>query len=88
MPHWVDIAQSLELVTPDAPIGLKPMLRQAVDEIRRLREERRIEREWPTIKTYMGVTLDELWRVYNEQQRWREANIPGGIQFKDWKAFR
>lgn len=65
---WTDIAKAMEDMIDVAPNGVKPMFRQAIDEIRELREKVRVQREWPTIQTYQGYPLEELHR---DAMSWR-----------------
>lgn len=37
LPKWIDIADAMEELIGSAPDGIKPIFRQAIDEIRMLR---------------------------------------------------
>lgn len=62
VPHWADIAAVLEemLGVPTLAPGLAPMLRQAVDEIRKLRS--RVAFDSQIVTKYNGERLEDLYR--------------------------
>lgn len=60
--EWKDIAIAMEQTITSAPPGLKPMMRQAVDEIRELREKVRLQRDWPMVQMYHGIAIEDLYR--------------------------
>lgn len=67
--HWVDIASAMEVMLelPSIPPGLVPMMRQAIDEIRKLRTQ-----SWPTypiVTKYEGFYLKD---IYRDAMKWRQ----------------
>lgn len=71
---WTDIAQAMEEMIDVAPTGIKPMFRQAIDEIRKLRTQ-----SWPSypiVTTYEGIDLKDLYRDAMSYRHWR-ASILG-----------
>lgn len=73
--QWKDIAAAMESMIENAAPGMKPMLRQAIDEIRDLRNKiqipTRVNWRWPSKFEYMGEDCDDLLRdahLYRDSQ--------------------